>query len=269
MAMTSRTSSGVLVTAVLSACIAVALHVGSPAAWAQKPQDAVTSADVSEALGRMSKTLLATDFSFDSQTLRAYAGPNGELLHIAHNIKTVVRRPDRLLVDVTGDDGATKLFFDGVDLALYSPDGKQYVRINAPGKIEEMVDVAEASLGVDFPLADFMNSDPQKAFLEGITTGTQVGTTNIDGTRCRHFFFTQASELEMELWLEDNDKALPRRLVVTYLNIPGRPRFIAELSNWDFTTKHLDTDFVFQPPTGVKQVELTARPRTRSLPAAK
>ena len=210
-------------------------------------------------LGRMNKTLLANDFSFESHTLRAYAGPNGELLHIAHQIKTVVRRPDRLLVDATGDDGSTKMFFDGIDLVVYSVDGKQYVRIHAPGKIEEMVDVAESRLGVDFPLADFMSSDPQKAFLAGVTTGGQVGTATIDGIRCRHFFFVQPPDLEIELWLEDSDKALPRRLVVTYQTLPGRPRFIAELSNWDFSSHHPDTDFVFQPPAGVKQVELAEK----------
>jgi hypothetical protein len=61
----------------------------------------------------------------------------------------------------------------------------------------------------------------------------------------------------MELWLEDNERSLPRRLIVTYESLPGRPRFIAELSNWDFTGPP-DTAFVFQPPAGVTQVEMAA-----------
>jgi len=34
------------------------------------------------------------------------------------------------------------------------------------------------------------------------------------------------------------------------------PIFIAELSNWDFSVQVPDSDFVFQPPAGVTQVEL-------------
>jgi hypothetical protein len=267
--MTSR--SGLGFAPALSVCLAGLLLTVNPAAQAQNQSTATISAEVSDALGRMSKTLLAEDFSFESRSLRALAGPNGELLHVAHNAKTTVRRPDHLLVDAVGDDGSVKMFFDGIDLVVYSVEGKQYVRINAPGKIEDMVDVAESRLGVDFPLADFMSSDPQKTFLAGVTAGGQVGMATIDGVPCRHFFFIQSPDLEMELWVEDNDKALPRRLIVTYQTLPGRPRFIAELSNWDFASRHADTDFVFQPPTGVKQVELAARvgASSPSQPAAK
>lgn len=241
----------------------------SPEARAENTPEPALSTEVTDALGRMNKTLLANDFSFDAHTLRAYAGPNGELLHIGHNIKAVVRRPDRLLVEATGDDGSTKMLFDGIDLTVYSVEGKQYVRVHAPGKIEEMLDVAESSLGVDFPLADFISSNPQKAFLSGVTAGGQVGTATIDGVPCRHFFFIQAPDLEMELWLEDNDKALPRRLMLTYLTLPGRPSYVAELSHWDFAAHHADTDFVFQPPAGVKQVELAERAGMPSPPPAK
>ena len=85
----------------------------------------------------------------------------------------------------------------------------------------------------------------------------------IDGVRCNHFFFVQAADdLELELWLEDNERALPRRFVVTYRSLPGRPIFIAELSDWDFSIQAPDSDFVFQPPAGVTQVELKASPTT-------
>jgi hypothetical protein len=93
----------------------------------------------------------------------------------------------------------------------------------------------------------------------GITSGGKVGTSTIDGVRCNHFFFNQAADdLELELWLEDNEQALPRRFVVTYRSLPGRPIFIAELSAWDFSIQPPDSDFVFERPSGVTQVELKA-----------
>ena len=90
----------------------------------------------------------------------------------------------------------------------------------------------------------------------GFTSGGQVGTALIDGIRCRHFFFEQAADdLDVELWLEDNERALPRRFVVTYRALPGRPIFVADLFDWDFSINTPDSPFVFRPPAGVTQVE--------------
>jgi hypothetical protein len=62
-----------------------------------------------------------------------------------------------------------------------------------------------------------LSDDPERAVASGISSGGKVGTSTIDGTRCNHFFFVQASDdLELELWLEDNERALPCRFVVTY-----------------------------------------------------
>ena len=228
-----------------------------PPAQAQSPQQPAISEDASAALARMGKTLLAKQFSFHSLLFRVYAGPNGELLHVAHNTKTAVRRPDHLFADITGDDGSIKMIYDGKNLVVFNPELKQYASVPMTGTVQEMLDAAESRMGVDFPLSDLLADNPEKSALTGITFGGQVGTATIGGVRCRHFFFEQAPDIDVELWLEDNDRSLPRRVVMTYRSLPGRPNFIAELSDWDFSTQFPDSDFVFQPPAGVVKVELT------------
>src|SRR5436309_697632 len=93
-----------------------------PAAHAQSVQSSPVSAEVTEALARMNKTLQAEKFSFRANTTRAYAGPNGELLHIGHKLEIAVHRPDRLLVNAMGDDGSSKMFYDGKNLTVYGVD---------------------------------------------------------------------------------------------------------------------------------------------------
>ncbi len=236
---------------------AMSTTVGS--AQAQTAQPTAISEETSAALARMSKTLMSPQFSFRSRTLRSYVGPNGELLHIAFDTKIVVRRPDRMLVDVTGDDGSTKMFYDGKTLVAYVPDDKKYSSTPVPGKIDEMIDAAESRAGVDFPLADLMTDNPEKSILSGITSGGQIGVATIDGIKCRHFFFNESPDLDLELWVEDNDRALLRRVFVTYRSLPGHPTFVAELSDWNFSIQSADADFVFQPPAGVVQVELAGK----------
>jgi hypothetical protein len=228
-------------------------------ARSQSAQETPVGPDALEALARMGKTLSAKQFSFQSRTFRSYAGPNGELLHIAHATKTVYSRPDRLSVSVSGDDGSIKLLYDGKTLVLYAVEAKQYVSLPVTGGIDKALDVLEERTGTDFPLADLLSDNPAEAVASGITSGGKVGTSTIDGVRYNHFFFNQAADdLELELWLEDNEQALPRRFVVTYRSLPGRPIFIAELSAWDFSIQPPDSDFVFEPPPGVTQVELKA-----------
>jgi hypothetical protein len=217
--------------------------------------------DAIVALGKMSKTLQAQHFSFEAQTFRAYAGPNGELLHIAHTYKALLSRPNRLVVDINGDDGASKLLYDGKNLVIYVAAVKKYASLPIPGDIDKALDEAQARTGVDFPLADLLANDSGESLLAGVTSGGPVGTATIDGVTCNHFFFVQAAEdLEWELWLEDNDRALPRRVVVTYRSLPGRPNFIAALSSWDFSTPAPDNAFTFEPPAGVTQVEFASKP---------
>lgn len=233
-----------------------------PTARAQNaPQDAPQAAlteDVTAAFARMGKTLAAKQFSFRSHQIRAYVGPNGELLHIVTDTKTVVRRPDRIAVEITGDNGSTQLLYDGKTLVIFSVDHKRYLSIPLTGDIPNMVDVAEKRMGADLPLSDLLSSDSAHSVLSDVTSGGQVGTAIIDGVPCRHFFFNQSDDIELEIWLEDNDRSLPRRFYVTYRNLAGRPSFIAELSDWEFPTQISDSAFVFQPPAGAEKVDASA-----------
>jgi len=222
---------------------------------ANLPKPAISEA-ASSALARMGKTLQANEFSFQARTIRVYSNQNGELLHIAHEFKVTVRRPDRLLVDGTGDDGPRKLIYDGKTAVLALDDGKKYFSIPVPDTIEGMMQVVMGHFGVDFPLADFLTNDPDKAFLTGVTAGREVNTVTIDGVPCRHLVFSQPPGIELELWLEDNDQSLPRRLIVTYRSLPGEPNFVAEMSDWNFAVHPSDAEFEFEPPEGAEQLQL-------------
>lgn len=225
---------------------------------AQQQKKPAISEEASAALMHMGQTLRgAEQFSFQVRTIRVYAEANNEPLHIFHTIKVVAHRPNRLLVDVNGDDGANKLIFDGKTAIAYSAARNKYATIPVPeGTIQGMLQEAVGRLGVDFPLADFLTEAPNKAFLTGVTSGRVVNTVTIDGAPYLHLFFFQPPGIELELWLEKSEQALPRRLIVTYRDLPGQPNFIAEFSDWNFNVHPADADFAFQPPPGAEQVAL-------------
>jgi len=228
----------------------------APAVLAANPPKPAISDEVSAALAQMGKSLLADAFSFQARTLRVYVERSGQPLHIAHTINVVVRRPDRLAIGVTGDDGSTRLYYDGKTVTLLGVEAKHYSTIPVPNTIQGMLETVMGKLGVDFPLADFLTSAPDKSFLSGVTSGREVNTVTIDGVPCRHLLFTQPPGIELELWIEKTDKALPRRLIVTYRSEPGQPSYVAEFSDWNFSVHPTDAEFTFQPPEGATQVEL-------------
>ena len=242
--------------------------VSLSAAQSAKQAQPAISAEASTALQRMGQTLRAEQMSFQARTIRVYADPNGEPLHIFHTLKVTMHRPNRLLAEVSGDDGSNKLVFDGKTAIIFSAAHNKYATISVPeGTIAGMLKEAVGRLGVDFPLADFLSDEPGKAFLTGVTSGRVVNTVTIDGAPYDHLFFVQPPGIELELWLSKNEQSLPRRLIVTYRSLPGQPNFVAEFSDWNFNVNAPDSDFAFQPPAGAEQVAL--KPAAAAAPAAK
>ncbi len=260
----------VVLEALLMGGLISVLPLGAPALHAAAPQKKpAISEEASAALMRMGQTLRgAEQFSFQARTIRVYADDNGQPLHIFHALKVVVHRPYRMLVDISGDDGTSKLVFDGKTAIIYSAARKKYASIPVPeGTIEAMMKEAMGRLGVDFPLADFLTEAPDKAFLTGITSGGVVDTVTIDGSPYLHLFFSQPPGIELELWLAKDNQSLPRRLIVTYRDLPGQPNFIAEFSDWNLDIHPSDADFTFQPPADAEQVQL--KPATAAATPAK
>ena len=236
------------------------IFVGStmPGGWsavaATLPKPTISN-DALAAVAQMGKTLLAKEFSFRARTVRPYANENGLLLHIEHDFKITIRRPDRLLIDATGDDGPRKLFYDGKTVVLaLDTTGSRYATLPVPDTITMMMHVVMGRFRLDFPLADFLTDAPDKAFLHGVTSGRVVNKVLIDGVQCVHLVFSQPPGIELELWLEA-DRGVPRRLIVIDNDSPGKPNFIAEMSDWDFSVHPADSDFSFTPPNGAKEVD--------------
>ena len=129
--------------------------------------------------------------------------------------------------------------------------------IAAPGDIHSTLTEVLDKLNVDFPLVDFFTDTPDQSLLRGVLASWQVGTVSIDGVECQHLFFSRKAGIDLELWVENNSAAIPHRLVVTYRLLPGQPKFIAEFTDWNSGVQPSNAEFVFQPPTDSKKIELS------------
>lgn len=220
------------------------------------------NSEITSLLTRMGETLRnAQRLSFDVRTIRVNGERMGDLVHIFHSMKIVVQRPDKLLISVEGDDGNNKVTFDGKNAILYTAMRNQYASIPIPeGTIQGMINEVVGKLDVDMPLADFLADNPNQALLTGVQAGQSLGTVMIDGRAHEHILFSQPPGIFLELWVAKDDPVVPRRLIATYSQLPGIPRFIAEFNNWNLAAQTSTNDFTFQAPSDAKQVELKAPP---------
>ena len=232
--------------------LAAAVAAGAILSIGAKADDAI-SPEARTAVENMSKALSADTFSFEADVIRQY-DQNGQPLHIFHEADVSVRRPDHLAIDITGDDGATRIVYNGKTLTILNKTANKYAEMPITGSIEAMLREASQRMGVDFPLADLLADKPGQSFLDGVTAGSVVGRVSIDGDPGHHFLFLQPPGIELELWTED-DTSLPRRIVVTYRGIPGVPQFISEMEDWKVGEELPDEIFAMQIPPDATKIE--------------
>ena len=198
----------------------------------------------------------APRFTFKAVTDRETpsASTSGQMLDFVSVSRVSVERPNKIRVDTAGDRFAASLWYDGKTLTISSNKSKFYAQVPAPASIDEAVAMLLDRLDTPLPVAGFLLADPYAKMMEGVQTAFDAGSALLEGSSCRHFAFSEP-DADWQLWIEDGAKALPRRLAVTYKKVPGAPRVLALLSDWNLSPAIPAGEFTFAPPAGATKVE--------------
>jgi hypothetical protein len=177
-------------------------------------------------------------------------------VQFARNIKVAVRRPDGVAATVVGDREDLAFLYDGKNVTLYNRGSGAYGSTPAPSTIDETFDMLAEKFAMTLPMSDLLFSNPYQALIGRVRTGRYLGTGYVFETKCHHLAFRQ-EVVDWELWIEDGHTPLPRKLVITYKEMPGHPQYTAYLSNWNLSADVPDSRFTFAPPQGAKKVDFT------------
>ena len=178
----------------------------------------------------------------------------GQLVVFGRTLDMVVRRPDRLWADMSGDLGHKRLLYDGRAARLLDFTSGTVAEVAVPATIEETINLLIDRLGVVVPLSELAFDDPYAALTENVETGTYVGIRTVDGVEYHHLAFTQAT-IDWEVWIENGARPLPRKLVIRYKDEPGSPQFTALLSDWDLADTSPDALFSSETPLDFTAIE--------------
>jgi len=188
---------------------------------------------------------------------------DGRTLEFGATRNLVMRRPDRLRVELAPrEGGAKRLLYDGSQLVLQDLDQEVYATVARSGPVDDVVAYAGERLGVPVALAEFLSPDLPKLLTEKIDDAAYVGEATIDGELCDHV--SLRNEIAgMQLWVARKD-SLPRRIAITYEHEEGQPQFRARFAGWDLAPKASDSVFTFEPPPGAERVAFAPMPAAPS-----
>ncbi len=193
-------------------------------------------------------------FQFAANTIRDVLTSNGVLVQITQDVDVVVNRPNQFKVETSGDLVKRQLWYDGATVALLDSQGGVYATREAPDTIDATLDALIEKFGVNMPLADLMYSDIYDGLTKNVVAGYYFGLSEVDGVPCHHLVFVQ-DNVDWQIWIEDSDTPLPRKVAVGYKNRPGVPRYLAIINNWNLTPEIASDEFIFSPPADAKEVE--------------
>ena len=207
-------------------------------------------------LRKMGKTLAAAQqFTFQIHDMTDQILPNGQKAQFARTVDVAIRRPDALIADVNGDLESKKIVYSNSKLAILNLTSKVYALQDVPATLDKMLDFLDERFGITVPISDLAFPDPYAVLIDHVYSATYLGLLDVNGVKCHHLAFREPS-IDWQIWIEDSDQALPRKIVITYKDQPDVPQFVAFLDKWNLSPQLSDATFAFTPPPDAKRQDL-------------
>jgi hypothetical protein len=160
-------------------------------------------------------------------------------------------RPDKLHATRTGGYKDIEFVFDGKTLSFSSKDSKTFAQLDAPGSIDQVIDLLRDKYAVTAPGADLLFSNPFDVLTENVIDAKHIGLGVIDGVECEHLAF-RTPETDWQIWIERGARPIPRKFVITSKTVTAAPQYTLRIKEW--RSEAAAGDFAFKPPQGAKKV---------------
>jgi hypothetical protein len=187
---------------------------------------------------------------------------NGQAIQSGRVIDVLAVRPNRLRVEINGDDMHRLFFYDGKSFTIFGQLINYYATVPAPPTIAELIDKLDEKYDIEMPLVDlFRWGSPGSTGNQEITSAIDIGPSSVEGTSCEQYAFRQDG-LDWQVWIQLGDYPLPRKLILTTLTDDARPRH-SKVLTWNLAPSFNDAAFTFEPPSDAQRIaiaEVTASP---------
>ena len=182
--------------------------------------------------------------------------PSGRLVQVGRTTEMRVERPDRMAVSVVRDSGERwSAWITGGNVVLLDETEARCARLALPAGLDEALQDLGDRHGLHVPLADIVSGLRRDDLLTRVESGLYVGTDTVADRQCHHLLFRQPVA-DWQVWIEAGEPALPRRILMTYKDVPDHPTYRATIAEWDIAPRFDDNTWLPRLPEGVQEVEM-------------
>jgi hypothetical protein len=204
--------------------------------------------------------------SFDYDVSLELVSTQQQKIALASSGTVTLDRPNKLHLTRTGGFANVEMVFDGKTLTLWGKNSNLYTELEAPGTIDQLVDVLREKYHRPVPGADMLISDPYKELMPEVNDVKDLGAGVIHGVECDHFAF-RTNEVDWQIWIAQGARPYPCRYVITSKKVTGYPQYTLDTWGWKTGTEVASDSFKMEIPAAAKKLAPDEVPELNDIPA--
>jgi len=168
-------------------------------------------------------------------------------------IKIKIDRPGSIYLQKFDGLNTREIYIHKGKLTLYSSETNFYARAQVPETIEDAMQFAMEEFDLEMPLGELFFADSAIALItKQDTVHYLTDKSRIRGVDCHHIA-VRGAEIDLQLWITEGDRPVPRKLSMTMKWEGGSPRSTA-LMEWSKADGFDPKIFEFTPPEGAQEI---------------
>jgi hypothetical protein len=204
--------------------------------------------------------------SFDYDSNLEIVSTQQQKIGLASSGTLTLNRPDKLHVTRNGGFANVEMVFDGKTLTLLGKNANLYSQVEAPGTIDQLVDVLRDKYHRPVPAADLLMSDPYKELMPLVTDVKDLGSGVIHGIECDHLAF-RTKEVDWQIWIAQGARPYPCRYVITSKKVTGGPQYTLDITAWKAGSEVASDGFKLDVSADAKKLPADQVPDLDDVPA--
>ena len=228
-------SAGVKLLKFVLVVIAAALIYAGPAetVFAQDENPNI-DAKAQNALQEMSYFMGSKDeYTFKAEIMFDVIVKSGQKVQYNANETVYLKKPNKFSVEYVSDLGGYKLWYDSGKATILEVPTNDFSITTLPDTVDQALRKLYEQYSFSPVMSEFLFINTYKTLMKNVVSAENFGQSKVFGTKCLHLYIVE-KDIDWQIWIEDGKRPIPRKLVITYKNLPESPQFIAILKDWIF-----------------------------------